>query len=454
MIPLPASRGAAAPLLFALFFLCTTIYAGGGRDRGGLSEKPEWSFIVPQSETEQYFVGTSLPFETEAEARDNARQNALNQVLSFYGEVIVSWAKEHGTIDESTRNTLIGYVAFESGIVSYAENVVSQVNTVRYYTETRKNRNKTEYIAYTLCQINKKKANDDIENFAENISKQYASLMAPRDTLKATLEAYAIIIETLEQKPLHRTMAYYEGPLGRSNLYDYTRHRINELLDSVGFEPIPSRIVQRTETILTVVQLRSSEIPLIGPVGCRVTIHGMNNDAPTVYYTIGNDNSFQMLNHTNRLRPGRYSVQIEILLRETSGRFGRNKDFTFDFEITPPNVAVEFQGNFSGRERDIILDAIQTSMREIDMSVRFTQAGSESRHRFVFAGDDEVTSINYIRWKVPGFSLRFMLDNSPSLSKTFNVTETNRDLLIYRTAEAIRQEKQFFLELEEEINRY
>jgi len=453
MVHFPAGRGVPAPLLFALFLLSTMVHAGGGRDAGP-SEKPEWSYIIPQSETEQYFVGTSLPFETEAEARDNARQNALSQVLSYYGEVIVSWAKEQGTFDDSTRNTIIGYVAFESGIVSYAENVVSQVNTVRYYTETRKNRNKTEYVVFTLCQINKKKANDDIENYAGNISRQYASFMAPRETLKATLEAYAVITQTLDERPLHRAMAYYEGPLGRSNLYDYTRHRINELIDSVTFTPIPSRTAQRTETIHTAVQLRSSEIQLVGPVGCRVSIHGMNNNAPTVYYTIDNDNSFLILNHTNLLKPGRYSVQVEILLREISGRFGKNKDFTFDFEVTPPNVAVEFQGDFSGRERDIILDAIQNNLREIDLSVRFTQSDSGSRHRFVISGDDEVTSSGYIRWKLPGFSLRFVLDNSPSLSKNFNVTEMNRDLLIYRTAESIRQEKSFFLAIDEEISRH
>jgi hypothetical protein len=114
------------------------------------SERPDWVDKVPQSDTEFYYVGTSQPFNTAANARDNSREDARNQVLKFYGEFIESQGIESISMSGSTRNTLDAFVVREEEIRSYAENIISQVGTDRYYTEMFiNNYNQEEYIVYT-----------------------------------------------------------------------------------------------------------------------------------------------------------------------------------------------------------------------------------------------------------------------------------------------------------------
>ena len=373
-----------ALLLFNFLFSCstnpqTTVYAGGKKDHGSESniqinqntleknkiaelvsgevplkpekkillrsepmEKPEWVDTVPQSALEFFFVGTSQPFDTAANARDNARENARNQVLKFYGEYIESRAIDRNTISGSTRDTLAAFVNREDEIRSYAQNVISQIGTDRYYTEVYLNTdNKEEYVVYTLCQINRQKAEDDITNFAKNISERYTNQLPQNATLKVTLEGCAAIAKALEGNPLHRITAYYNAPGGPVGLYEYVQMRINELANSISIEPIPFQTIQKTETLKAVVRLKSTQIPDIGPLDCQVSLHGNGIDSNFAPRRIGEDNSLLLSVNTNELEPGRYTVQIELLLQELSGGIAKNSSEGFSFDVTPLNVVLK-----------------------------------------------------------------------------------------------------------------
>jgi len=346
------NRGAsAALLLFSLFFSCGVMpkTATNGSSEQGRETKillrrepdktPGWVPEVPKSETHIYFVGTSQPFDTAASARDDSRENARIQVLKFYGQVIEVQAIGKSTISGNTRDTLESYVYREEEIQTYAQNVVSEVSTVEYYTEVYLNsNNKEEYIVYTLCRIEKKKAEDQIANFAKNISERYTNLLTQVTTLKAALETYTLVANALKQNPLHRITAYYEGPAGRAGLYEYVLMKINELANSVSFETIPTRTIQKTEMLETEVRLKSAQLPAQG-LKCLVSI--LNIEGASWSFTVGSDNAFKFLIYTDKILPSRYTVRLELLLQDLSGGIGQNIGGGFSFEVTPLNAILE-----------------------------------------------------------------------------------------------------------------
>ena len=343
-------------ILFILFVINaqTMIYAGGIKDMNNSTqpseetkiflysipvERPDWVDKVPQSATEYYFVGTSQHFDNAANARNDAREDARNQVLKFYGEFIERQAIESGSMSGNTRDTLETFVVREDEIRSYAENVISQIGTDRYFTEVYINKNnQEEYIVYTLSQISRKKAEEEITNFAKNISQRYSAMMTTKTSLRSTLEDYITVARALQQNTLHRVTAYHEGTAGRTGLYGHVMSGINELINSITIVEIPNRSIQKPDTLDTIVRFNSSKTTNIGPFDCRVRISGMNINAPTANYTINNDNSFLLQNHTTRLEPGIYTVQIELLLQEVTGNIGRNINRGFTFEVMPLTV--------------------------------------------------------------------------------------------------------------------
>jgi hypothetical protein len=388
---------------FVLFIILLTtiqtiVFAGGNQDRDTetaatevtrrliwtSSDRPDWVDIVPQSDTEFYFVGTSQPFDTAANARDNARENARNQVLSFYGQFIERRAIESGSMSGSTRDTLEVFVVREEEIRSFAENVISQVGVDRYYTELYLNsNNQEEHIVYVLCQISRQKAEEDIANFARNISQRYAAMLTPRSTLKAMLESYVTVLRALEQNTLHRVTAYHEGAAGRVGLYGHVRAGIIDLANSISFASLQNRTIRKPDTLDTTVRLQSTLITNIGPFDCRVTISGMNMNIPAAFYSV-NNNSFFMSFNTPPLENGRYAVQIELLLEELTGGIVRNINTGFSFEVMPLTSLL--------RTREEMEEGIK---RAVDTLAAALQRQTETRiGLFTLTGTDMPTGLS------------------------------------------------------------
>jgi len=307
------------------------------------SVKPEWVDTVPKSETDIFFVGTSQIFNTTANARDNARENARIQVLEYYGQIIERQAVSLSSIAGSTRDTLAAYVIREDEIRTFAQNVVSEVATAAYYTETYLNSaNKEEYIVHTLHRINRQKAEDEIADFAKNISERYTASFSHWSTLRAALEGYAFIVKSLEQNPLHRIMAYIETSTGRAGLYEYARLQINELANSVSIEAIPARTIQETESLTTRINLRSSILPATGLLDCQASIFGLSvsgSDDISFPFKSASDDPFSLL--IRNIKPGSYNVTVEVLLSGLTGGIVKNTAVNFSFTVTPLNVLLD-----------------------------------------------------------------------------------------------------------------
>jgi hypothetical protein len=348
------SRKPVALIFFVLYLtlnIKTVVYAGGVNDRQEEtvqfartlisiepSVKPAWVNIIPQSDPEIFFVGTSQFYDTPANARDNARESARIQVLEYYGQVIERQAVSLSAIAGSTRDTLAAYVVREDEIRTYAQNVVSEVATIAYYTETYLNsENKEEYVVYTLHSISRQKAEDEIANFAKNISERYTASFSQWRTLKAALEGYAFIARSLEQNPLHRIMAYYQTSSGRAGLYEYVRLQINELANSVSIEAIPARTIQETETFSTPINLRSSILPSTGLLDCQARLFGVSGSDSIIFpFSSASDNPFNL--QIRNLQPGSYNVTVEVLLSDLTGGIANNTSGRFTLNVTPLSV--------------------------------------------------------------------------------------------------------------------
>jgi len=385
------------------------------------AQRPEWVDAVPQSATEFFFIGTSQPFNTAANARDNSRENARNQVLKFYGEFMESRAIARTSISGSTRDTLEAYVSREDELKSYAEHVISQVGTDRYFTEVYLNNdNKEEFIVYTLCQIGRKKAEDDIDNFTKNISQRYAAMLEKRSTLKATLEGYVLVVKALEQNPLHRMTAYIDTNKGRVGLYGYMLSNINELANSLSIESLQNRTVKKTDTLDTTVKLQSTQFPVLGPFNCSVSVTGMNMNIPVASYTVTNNNTFLMSLHTAQMEPGRYSVQIETLLNELTGGIVKNTSAGFSFEVTPLTVVL--------KNREEIEEGIKKAIDALSLTLK--NQTETNIGPFSLTGTDIPTGLSrYLTERVthhainnPGKKFRVNRENAKENNKIVKIT--------------------------------
>jgi len=361
-IELGKNNGGKSSIAFIVFFVCyaiisqSVIYAGGAHDDGKTvtnqeqrtllrtdpAIRPKWIDAVPLSDTEFYFVGTSQIFNTPANARNDARENARIQVLEYYGQVIEKQAVSLSTVTGNARETLVPFVVNEEAIKTFAQNVVSEVATREYYTETYLNSsNKEEYVVYTLHQINRQKAESEIANFAKNISERYTAAFPQWKTLKSALEGYTLVAKSLEKNPLHRIMAYYETPTGKAGLYEYALVKISELASSISIEAIPTRTIQETETLTTPIKINSSIMPSTGLLDCKAILYSGNANANDVPYSFNcaSDKPYNLQNRN--LKSGAYNVTVEILLSDLTGGIAKNVTSNFSFTVTPLSVVLK-----------------------------------------------------------------------------------------------------------------
>jgi hypothetical protein len=319
----------------------------------------------PKSAEEIYFVGVSRAYDTVADARNAAREDAFTQIVRYYGQYIRAAGVEKSSLSDSSGSILTPWIEREEEITRFAETVVSQVGADQYFTEVYRNAaNREEYIVYVLCHIGRERTERDIAGFAQTVSDRYGNLIGTQDTLTGALKAYTGIREALENNPLHRTLAWYDAPEGRVGLYDYCGLRIYALADSVRFDALPAAVVQQGESFTKTVKLGSALINGIGSLSCRVGLTGRNNGSPDAWYPLDGDGSFTLQIHTARLEPGNYSVQVELPLNRIAPLLGRNPQGGFSLEIRPAEAEIRFQGDdLTGAEQDVLSRALRQAIQ-------------------------------------------------------------------------------------------
>jgi hypothetical protein len=330
------------------------------------SHRPHWIQQTPESAEFLYFTGMAEAA-GEPEARTAAVRNGFAAAAGFYGNLIQSETIDHSAFIEDMGRTIADATTYNDKTNSYTNAVISEVQAVEYYTETYRAPNtRISYKVWALCRVSRQKAEEDRANFAKDISGKYTPLLtAPYDTLSAVLHAYSAVISALDQNPLHRAVAYHDGPDGKTGLYEYARIRINELAGEVRFDELPAAAVQRGRPFTGTIRLSAGRFSETGAVPCRIVITGNNGTMPPAEYPLGRDNTFTLEIPTARLEAGSYTVRLELLLSAAAPGLRRNPTGAFTLEVRPALAEVRFGGEtLSGEEQRMFTQAVQAALQK------------------------------------------------------------------------------------------
>ncbi|MDR3303482.1 MAG: hypothetical protein LBS86_03635 [Treponema sp.] len=406
--------------------------------------KPDWIDVIPKSDAEIFFVGVSRGFSGAAEARSDARENAFNQVVKFYGDFIQNTATEKTSTSGSVGETLSGFLQGESEITSFAQAVVSQVSADQYYTEMYLTAdNKEQYVVYALCQIPRERALRDIENFAKNTSERYVNLLDTQNTLHATLRSYSEIRAALDKNPLHRSVAYYKTPDGQQvGLYEYLAVQMNNLASSLSFEPLASQTLHKTETRELSVRVLSSRMLSVGPLRCRVAFVDANKKTVAEqFYTLDAENGFTLELASARLEQGTYRVELELMT-------GLHPQVTsaFSCELAPIRAYLEWYGDaLSDTDQNTLRGGLQQALQRFRVPVQMTS--DVSPFSFIITLTSEETTLPIGNRKIIRGEVTVAFARNGIVlhqSEKGAITETTIGLLMNRAATFIRDNSAFY----------
>ncbi|MDR0683573.1 MAG: hypothetical protein LBF83_00365, partial [Spirochaetaceae bacterium] len=402
-------------------------------------------------------------YAAEQEAETAARQEALTQVMSFYGELLQSQSFEKPIAG------LADLLSREAEISGYARSTVSQAVTDNRYAEIYRNeKDQEEYIVYLFYALSRREAAENTQRFTDNLSRSYTDRLTPQDNLRDALLMYDSLLAGLGQNPLHRALAYYEGPDGKTSLYQYLSAGISGMVNGLAFDPIPLITIQKTDVLETAVTVSSKTIPSIGAVNTMIRIYQAGNTAPLETYQVpaSSGNRFPLQIPTQVLTPGQYTVRLELLLKEVSNQsnqISKNISGEFSFEVSPVNVLIQFNGeDLTGAEKRILEERLTEALKGNAVPVQIVTEPKEVQNRYsvmvtvntgILPPLPPVNTMESAFWDI---SLAF-LKNGAVIQGTernrMTLSRTNSDKIFSQVADYVRDSESFFQGINAAVSR-
>jgi len=172
-------------------FLCCSSTAN-------VNNRPVWVNTVPSG----CFVGISMIYPNEAQARSAAREDGIKQLIQYYGTTLNDKLKIYIGTHGDTGSTLISTMASEQFTELLTKGLAQSLSAREYYIEIQKNTVKKGYIAFALMQVDSSYLNRAAAGAAIEIGK------------KANLEPDAI-----KKIQMQRAAEFFSGNL--SNVFDF-----------------------------------------------------------------------------------------------------------------------------------------------------------------------------------------------------------------------------------------
>jgi hypothetical protein len=426
--------------------------------------KPDWLGRDPSNGEERFFIGKSpRKYSSQADAENAAREDARIQALSFYGELLLSQAFERSVAG------LADLLNREAEIRDYAQTAVSQAGADNRYMEIYRNeQEQEEYIVYLLYGLSRTAAAEQAWHFTDAVSRSYSNRLTPQENIRDALELYDSILAALGQNPLHRAVAYYDGPDGKTGLHQYLSAEIHKLVNGLVFEPVPALTIQKTDILETSLLVRSKTIESIGAIDTMIRIYESGGTEPFEAFRVpaASGNRFLLQIPTQKRKVGRYTVRSELLLQETgnqSNQITKNITGEFSFEVSPVNAVVEFSGeHLIGVEKDILAGSLREALENNAVPVQIVPEPVNVRNRYsvvvtVNTGIlPPLPLLNTIESAFWDISLAF-LKNGEALHRTENkrmtLSRTNADKIFPQAADHIRGSKAFFQDMNNAVTR-
>jgi hypothetical protein len=350
------------------------------------TNRPEWIRKPPKdTAAELYFCGESEECGTQNEARNNAVQDAIKQISGYMYTYISSRSEDFVNESGITGNTVSTELS-ESETKTFSEMVVSNVKSIAEYSE----RPRGKYKVWVLCVMSPQEMEAQKERFERELSESYTNqLLLIKNSAKNAVELLTGY-ETLYRgiNPLKQSIVKFNSPDGGMvNFFEYLETEIKNLAGGISFEPAPPQTAQKGEALSVSPRLRSTSVPAIGGLRCRVSLMRGNTVLVSQEYTVTGANTVPVRIETDKLDDGKYTVRLELLLSEVTKNSRRNPDTSFSFEVTPTHAAVVITGDtVSEREREMLRQSIQQGLQNygtpLFLNTTETTAG-KNRYEFI-----------------------------------------------------------------------
>jgi hypothetical protein len=426
--------------------------------------RPAWT-VKPPSDTDTtlFFRGEGRG-KTEQDARNNAAADADRQIAAFMYQFIKHEYREKLSFLSSMGETIQDTESSESDTGMYTELVVSGIKTVEEYLESRAG----AYQAWVLRTISPMEVKTQKEEFAKKISENYNNLITRQNTLFGAFRSYAAVYAMLEKNPLHRMIAFHDGPEGRALLYYYCAAQMNSLASGVDFT-VPDAAAQKGETLPVTVDLvsRRPDLPNIGNAEGRISISGKDGSLSIFAGTVKNDNTLSFSVSTSSLAIGRHEAKIELLLNESGdidSLVRKNPGCSFSFEVTPIPADIVFDGEeLSAAEQRILANGLRQGLEKAGAGIQAEIASARKNavpggYRFIisvisFTGEEEAPPPfkgTYIRGD---FSVDFARDGLTLKLEEAAFNASSRDWVVRGAANWIRDNRGFYEGIIEKLTR-
>lgn len=315
-------------------------------------QRPEWVNSVPVSEESLFFIGVSNYLANETNARDGARNDALNQVVKYYGTIIQSKAQETKSSKNFSSEIINPYIEQEEIIQSFAQRYVSEILPENYYIEKYlTSKNKEQYICYVKCSVSKEKVKREMDSFAKEISERYSSLLpenieSRNKSLKSDVESCIAVYKSVSENPLYKAVAFVETSSGKAALDEYALLYAKKIIQNckIQNESYP-KTVEKGSEFLSVLQVYSDEYKSLSSLKAETTLFNNEKSFGTALYEINSENKIKIFGNTQSLDYGSYSLKVRLVSDVEKNILGEiTTDSTvLNFEVTPVHAGLEFK---------------------------------------------------------------------------------------------------------------
>jgi hypothetical protein len=152
------------------------------------AQRPAWIDVVPRNTGYLSFVGTSLRYATAAQARNNAQENGRQQLVDYYGTLMVNKGREFTATYGISNEVFSPQVAAQQLNERIAQNVSQALEAREFFTQVYlDNTNREAFEVNVLMEISTTIVARVIDNYgkeaAEDMMKQAA---AEQDAVRKT----------------------------------------------------------------------------------------------------------------------------------------------------------------------------------------------------------------------------------------------------------------------------
>ena len=337
-------------------------------------QRPEWVNSVPVSDESLFFIGVSSYLANETNARNGARNDALNQVVKYYGTIIQSKAQETKSSKNFSSEIINPYIEQEEIIQSFAQRYVSEILPENYYIEKYlTSKNQEQYICYVKCSVSKEKVKREMDSFAKEISERYSSLLPENNgnrssSLKSDVENCIAVYKAVSENPLYKAVAFVEASGGKAALDEYAFLYAKKIIQNckIQNESYP-KAVEKGSEFLSVLQVHSDEYKNLSSLKAEATLFNNEKSFGAALYEINSENKIKISGNTQSLNYGSYSLKVRLVSDIEKNFLGEiTADSTvLNFEVTPVYAGLEFKYSENMRSNANIEQKMQGKLQKM-----------------------------------------------------------------------------------------